>query len=132
MTTNYDPIAEQYKRSKQQPWRTHIEAFTLMRLIGDPTSKAVVDISCGEGFYTRAIRQRGTAKVTGVNLSEKMIGLARASGRPAGLGWVKEAAGTSEAGRGGADFAVRESRPARAGMARSQIRRAGFLNGEET
>ena len=26
MTTNYDPIAEQYKRSKQQPWRTFIEA----------------------------------------------------------------------------------------------------------
>lgn len=28
MTTNYDPIAEQYKRAKQQPWRAHIEAFT--------------------------------------------------------------------------------------------------------
>ena len=47
MTTNYDPIAEQYKRSKPQPWRTHIEAFTLMRLIGDPTGKTVVDIACG-------------------------------------------------------------------------------------
>ena len=79
MTTNYDPIAEQYKRSKQQPWRTRIEAFTLMRLIGDPTNKAVVDIACGEGFYTRTIRQRGAAKVTGVDPSEKMIGLARAS-----------------------------------------------------
>src|SRR5580658_9517978 len=56
MTTNYDPIAEQYKHSKQQPWRTHVEAFTLMRLIGDPTGKAVVDIACGEGFYTRTIR----------------------------------------------------------------------------
>ena len=126
MTPNYDPIAEQYKRSKQQPWRTHIEAFTLMRLIGDPTSKAVVDISCGEGFYTRAIRQRGTAKVTGVNLSEKMIGLARASGRPAGLGWVKDAARHREAGRGGADFAARESRPARPGMGGSELRQDGF------
>lgn len=29
MTTDYDPIAEQYKRSKQQPWRTYIECFTL-------------------------------------------------------------------------------------------------------
>jgi hypothetical protein len=28
MTTNYDPIAEQYKRSKQQPWRADVEAFT--------------------------------------------------------------------------------------------------------
>jgi hypothetical protein len=35
MTTNYDPIAEQYKRSKQQPWRADVEAFTLMRLIGE-------------------------------------------------------------------------------------------------
>jgi hypothetical protein len=25
MTTNYDPIAEQYKRAKRQPWRAHIE-----------------------------------------------------------------------------------------------------------
>ena len=79
MTTNYDPIAEQYARAKQQPWRAYIEAFTLMRLIGDPTGKRVIDIACGDGFYTRMIRQGGAAKVTGVDLSEKMIGLARAS-----------------------------------------------------
>jgi toxoflavin synthase len=79
MTTNYDPIAEQYKRAKQQPWRVHVEAFTLLTLIGDPTGKTVVDIACGEGFYTRIIRQRGAAKVTGVDLSEKMIELARAN-----------------------------------------------------
>ena len=53
--------------------------FTLMKLIGDPIGKTVIDIACGEGFYTRMIRQRGAAKVTGVDLSEKMIGLARAS-----------------------------------------------------
>ena len=57
----------------------YIEAFALMRLIGNPTGKTVIDIACGEGFYTRMIRQRGAAKVTGVDLSEKMIGLARAS-----------------------------------------------------
>ncbi len=78
MTTNYDLIAEQYKRAKQQPWRVHVEAFTLMSLIGDPTGKTVIDIACGEGFYTRMIRQRGAAKVTGVDLSQKMIGLAQA------------------------------------------------------
>ena len=57
----------------------HIEAFTLMQLIGDPTGMAVIDIACGEGFYTRMIRKRGAAKVTGVDLSEAMIGLARAN-----------------------------------------------------
>lgn len=77
MTTNYDPIAEQYKRSKQQPWRTYIEAYTLMKLVGDPASQAVLDVACGEGFYTRLLRQSGAAKVTGVDLSEEMIELAR-------------------------------------------------------
>src|SRR6185369_10959043 len=70
-------IAEQYQRSKQQPWRTHIEAFTLMELVGNPTGKAVLDVACGEGFYTRLIRQRGAARVVGVDLSKGMVELAR-------------------------------------------------------
>src|SRR5260370_18912043 len=77
MTTDYDPIAEQYKRSKQQPWRTHIEAFSLMALVGDPTGLSVMDVACGEGFYTRMLRQKGASRVTGVDLSEGMIELAR-------------------------------------------------------
>ena len=77
MTTNYDPIAEQYQRCKQQPWRTFIECFTLMDLIGDPRGIAVLDVACGEGFYTRLIRERGAARVTGVDLSQGMIDLAR-------------------------------------------------------
>jgi toxoflavin synthase len=61
-----------------------------LRLIGDPTGKKVIDIACGEGFYTRMIRQRGAAKVTGVDLSEKMIGLARASEaqEPLGIDYI--------------------------------------------
>jgi ubiquinone/menaquinone biosynthesis C-methylase UbiE len=77
MTTNYDPIAEQYKRSKQQPWRTFIECFTLMELIGAPRGMTVLDVACGEGFYSRLLRQRGAARVTGVDLSQAMIDLAR-------------------------------------------------------
>lgn len=77
MTTNYDPIAEQYKRSKQQPWRTFVESFTLMDLVGDPRGKSVLDVACGEGFYTRMIRQRRAERVVGVDLSRGMIDLAR-------------------------------------------------------
>lgn len=77
MTTNYDPIAEQYKRSKQQPWRTFVESFTLMFLVGDPRGMSVLDVACGEGFYTRMIRQRGAERVVGVDLSHGMIDLAR-------------------------------------------------------
>lgn len=77
MTTNYDPIAEQYQRSKQQPWRTFVECFTLMELVGPAIGMSVLDVACGEGFYSRMIRQRGAERVRGVDLSQGMIDLAR-------------------------------------------------------
>lgn len=86
MTTDYDPIAEQYRRAKQQPWRGHVEAYTLLGLIGDPTGLKVLDLACGEGFYTRLLRQRGAARVLGVDLSARMIELAREQEDVHGLG----------------------------------------------
>ncbi len=77
MSTNYDFIAEQYKRAKLQPWRAQVESFTLLGVIGDLAGKKVVDLACGEGFYSRILRAHGAASVTGVDLSEKMIALAR-------------------------------------------------------
>jgi toxoflavin synthase len=77
MTTNYDAIAEQYQRSKLQPWREFIESPSLLDLIGDLHGLSVVDIACGEGFYTRLLRRLGAAKITGVDLSPGMIELAQ-------------------------------------------------------
>ncbi len=77
MTTDYDPIAEQYKRAKRQPWRAYVESFTLLELIGDLAGKSVLDVACGEGYYTRILKQRGAASVLGVDLSQRMIELAR-------------------------------------------------------
>jgi SAM-dependent methyltransferase len=74
----YDAIAEDYKKAKQHPWRTHIEEFTLFDLLGDLGGKSVLDLACGEGFYTRKLRQRGAARVVGVDVSPRMIELARA------------------------------------------------------
>ena len=88
MTTDYNPIA--YKQSKLQPWRIHVECFTLMELIGDLSGKTVVDIACGEGFYTRLLRQNGACQVVGVDLSEGMIELARQqeSAHPLGIKYL--------------------------------------------
>jgi len=78
MTTDYDPIAERYKRSKLQRWRTHIESFTLMGLLGALEGTTVVDVACGEGYYTRILRARGASRVRGVDLSAHMVELAQA------------------------------------------------------
>jgi ubiquinone/menaquinone biosynthesis C-methylase UbiE len=87
MDTNYDRIAEQYQRAKLHPWRTHIERYTLLRLAGDVAGKTVIDLACGEGYYTRALRRQGAARVVGVDLSHAMIGLAVAeeARRPLGV-----------------------------------------------
>jgi SAM-dependent methyltransferase len=77
MATDYDRIAEEYKRAKQQPWRFYIERYTLFRLIGDLVGKSVLDLACGEGYYTRALRHKGAAQVVGIDLSAGMIELAQ-------------------------------------------------------
>jgi ubiquinone/menaquinone biosynthesis C-methylase UbiE len=77
MTTNYDEIAAEYKRAKQQPWRLHVEHYTLFKLLGDLRGKSVLDLACGEGFYTRFIKRREAGRVVGVDLSAGMIALAR-------------------------------------------------------
>lgn len=86
MTTDYNTIAQEYKRSKEQPWRKHVECFTLFELAGDLTGKSVLDLACGEGYYTRQVRQRGAARAVGVDLSERMVQLARSQETAAPLG----------------------------------------------
>ncbi len=75
-TAEYDAIAAAYQDSKQLPFRQYVEHYTLFDLLGDVRGKAVLDVACGEGFYTRLIKQAGAAEVTGVDISAAMIQLA--------------------------------------------------------
>jgi SAM-dependent methyltransferase len=77
VVTDYRAIAEQYARAKQHPWRAHIEAFTLFDLLGDLAGRSVLDLACGTGFYSRALRRHGAPRVLGVDRSERMVELAR-------------------------------------------------------
>jgi len=89
METDYNTIAVQYKRAKEQPWRDAIETYSLMNLVGDLAGKRVVDVACGEGFFTRKLRSHGAAEMLGVDISERMIELARAeeADRPLGISY---------------------------------------------
>ncbi len=86
MPTHYDDIAEQYKRSKAVDWRHHIEQHSLAVLLGDISGKAILDLACGEGHYTRLLRALGGARVMGVDLSPRMIELAEENERQQPLG----------------------------------------------
>ena len=77
MATNYDQIAADYRKSKFAPWRVHIEQHTLFTLAGDLHGKSVLDLACGDGIYSRTAKRLGADRVVGVDLSAKMIELAR-------------------------------------------------------
>ncbi|KOP27123.1 methyltransferase type 11 [Hapalosiphon sp. MRB220] len=76
MAADYDTIAQQYKKSKELPFRLHIETYTYLNLLGDVTGKSILDLACGEGFYSRELKRKGATRVVGVEISEKMIELA--------------------------------------------------------
>jgi toxoflavin synthase len=86
MSTNYNDIAEQYKRSKDVSWRYHIEQYSLCQLLGDISGLSLLDLACGEGHYTRLLRVLGASRVVGVDISSKMIELAETTERDHPLG----------------------------------------------
>lgn len=59
------------------PWRACVEAYSFLKLIGDVKGKKVLDVACGDGHYTRILRKAGAAEVVGIDLSDRMIELAR-------------------------------------------------------
>ena len=82
----YDSIAREYQESKQLPFRSALEAYTLLELLGDVRGATVYDLACGDGFYTRQIKRAGATNVTGVDISSEMIQLARQAEREHPLG----------------------------------------------
>lgn len=73
MATDYDDIADQYQQTKVNPIKKYSEEFTFFQVLGDVCDQAVLDLACGDGYYTRAMRRRGAAPVVGVDVSREMI-----------------------------------------------------------
>lgn len=48
-----------------------------MEFLGPLSNEDVIDLACGEGFYTRKFRALTTGRVYGVDFSENMISLAK-------------------------------------------------------
>ena len=87
---DYDTIALSYSDSKRLPFRDHVERYTLFETIGNVRNAHVLDLACGDGYYTRLLKEAGASSVTGVDLSAEMIRLARKAeiGRPLGCSYV--------------------------------------------
>ena len=89
MVTDYNSghTAENYQEAKTQPWRELVEDYSFLKLIGDVRGQRVLDVACGEGHFTRMLRRSGAAEVVGIDISQRMIDLAREqeTSRPLGI-----------------------------------------------
>ena len=61
---------------------------------GDLRGRSVLDLACGEGFYTRRIKKAGADRVVGADLSEGMIAVQQEGAEPQGIEYVVSSAET--------------------------------------
>lgn len=73
----YDFIAQSYQETRQGVLCLPAEIYTFETMAGEIAGQSILDLGCGEGFYTRKLKQKGAEKVLGIDLSEPMIDLAK-------------------------------------------------------
>jgi 2-polyprenyl-3-methyl-5-hydroxy-6-metoxy-1,4-benzoquinol methylase len=75
-STQYESIGSKYDEYAHTATLKGAECYTFFRMVGALEGKRVLDVACGCGFYTRLLKHRGAAQVTGIDISPEMIRLA--------------------------------------------------------
>ncbi len=91
MSTDYDDIFLDYKIvTRELAIMKYAEEFTFLSLLGDVKGRIALDLACGEGRFARKIMQRGARRLVGVDISERMVKLARIAERehPFGIEYI--------------------------------------------
>jgi toxoflavin synthase len=71
--TDYNAIAHAYREAKSLPIKQYSEAFTFFHVLASVADLVVLDVACGDGYYTRALKRQGASRVLGVDSSHRMI-----------------------------------------------------------
>ena len=89
----YDGIAEWYDQCVRARTMLHDTVIdTLLSLAGEVSGLDLCDLACGQGVVAREVTKRGAASVCGVDLSSKLLAIAREEERrePLGIVYVHE------------------------------------------
>lgn len=72
----YDKIADKYLENISIK-RIYMYDPIFFAILGDVKGKCVMDLACGDGYYTRTIKKLGAKEVVGVDISKEMIKIAK-------------------------------------------------------
>jgi SAM-dependent methyltransferase len=79
---DYDSLAEAYAAENETNLvNAYYERPAMLELAGDVAGRRILDVGCGTGPLSAALRDRG-AVVTGIDVSAEMLKLARRSSAP--------------------------------------------------
>jgi SAM-dependent methyltransferase len=84
----HDETRDQYDQAQAQGlyeegmarmalYHRHCQDPVILRALGDVGGKSLLDLACGDGFYTRKFRRAGADPVLGVDLSPQQVARAR-------------------------------------------------------
>jgi len=73
MAEIFNELIANYQSSIENPLVGFVYRYSCIQLIGDIKGKSILDFGCGDGVFSRLIKQFGASEVVGVDLSEKMI-----------------------------------------------------------
>ncbi|MBU6427090.1 methyltransferase domain-containing protein [Patescibacteria group bacterium] len=74
---NFHLLAKPYQGTDQKPDKHYSILPTVLKLVGDPRGKAVLDVACGSGFFSFPIAAMGATRVIGIDNSEQQLEIAR-------------------------------------------------------
>jgi ubiquinone/menaquinone biosynthesis C-methylase UbiE len=78
-----EEFAGRFKRNEEF-FHKHVINPTLLNLLGDVKDKAVLDVACGEGHFSRKLAEqaKGDIQITGIDASKKLIDIAQKKNKP--------------------------------------------------
>lgn len=88
-STTWGHVANWYHEHVTESEDTYHEKVikpSLLHALGDVRGKQVLDVACGQGFFSRALHTAG-AKVTGIDIAPELIEIAKKAG-PADISYL--------------------------------------------
>ncbi len=72
--TSWGPVATWYDKHLEgdDTYHTKVILPSLLRIVGDAKGKDILDLACGQGFFSRALLEAG-ANVTGIDIGKELI-----------------------------------------------------------
>lgn len=77
MQSQFDELADLYEGMAGWPFRRHLEIPNVLAALGDLEGRDVLDFGCGNGMYSRWLKEQGARRVVGYDVSDGMLDYAR-------------------------------------------------------